>query len=83
MAEMEWHQTHGNHMFDVFDSIPLISLQPLPRARPPQLRSNQPPVIHPHKLSRSNSGEALCHEVLLYLIFGLTVKYEMEGSSMQ
>ena len=29
---MEWHQTHGNHVLDVFDTIPLILLQSLPRA---------------------------------------------------
>ena len=27
--QMEWHQAHGNHVFDVFDTIPLILLQPL------------------------------------------------------
>jgi hypothetical protein len=25
---MEWHQTHGNYVFDVFDTIPLIPLHP-------------------------------------------------------
>jgi hypothetical protein len=34
--QMEWHQTHGNHVFDVLDTIPLIPLQTLPGARPPQ-----------------------------------------------
>jgi hypothetical protein len=24
--QKEWHQTHGNHVFDVFDTIPLILL---------------------------------------------------------
>jgi hypothetical protein len=24
MEHMEWHQTHGNHVFDVFDTIPYI-----------------------------------------------------------
>ena len=46
--QMEWHQTpgnHGNHVFDVvFDTIPLVTLQPLPQARLPQLRCRQPPV---------------------------------------
>ena len=28
--QMEWHQTPGNHVFDVFDTIPLIPLQSLP-----------------------------------------------------
>ena len=28
----------------VFDTVPLISFQPLPRAPPPQLRCHQPPV---------------------------------------
>ena len=32
---MEWHQTPGNHVFDVFDSILQIPLQSLPRARSP------------------------------------------------
>ena len=36
--------THGNHVFDVFDTIPVIWIQPLPRARPHQLRCHQPPV---------------------------------------
>ena len=44
-ASMEWHQTHGNNVFDVFDTIPLILLQPLPQPRPPQLRCHQPPVL--------------------------------------
>jgi hypothetical protein len=30
-----WNGANGNH---VFDSIPLILPQPIPRARPPQLR---------------------------------------------
>ena len=42
-ARMEWHQTPGNHVFGVFDTIPL---QPLPQARSPQLRSHQPPVLY-------------------------------------
>ena len=37
---------NGNHVFDLFDTIPLIPLQPLPRARPPQLRGPQPPVVN-------------------------------------
>ena len=43
--QMEWHQTPGNHVFDVFDTIPLIPLQSLPRARAPQLWCHQPPVL--------------------------------------
>ena len=35
MVQMEWHQTPGNHVLVVFDTIPLILLQSLPRARPP------------------------------------------------
>ena len=35
--QMEWNQTPGNHVFDVFDTVPLIPLQPLPQARSPQL----------------------------------------------
>ncbi|CDQ75314.1 unnamed protein product [Oncorhynchus mykiss] len=37
-AQMEWHQTPGNYVFDVFDTIPPIPLQSLPRTRSPQLR---------------------------------------------
>ena len=47
---MEWHQTPGNHVSDVFDTISLVLLRPLPRARPPQLRCHQPPVIMESKL---------------------------------
>ena len=43
---MEWHQTPGNHVFGVFDTIPLIPLQSLPQARPPPLRCHQPPLTH-------------------------------------
>ena len=43
---MEWHLSPGNHVFDVFDTIPRILLQSLPRARPPQLRCHQPPVMY-------------------------------------
>ena len=25
-SQMEWNQAHGNHVFDVFDTIPLIPL---------------------------------------------------------
>ena len=42
-----WNEVNGmqsNHVFDVFDTTPLILLQPLPRARPPQLRCHKPPV---------------------------------------
>ena len=42
MEQMEWHQTH---VFNVFGTIPPIPLQPLPRARPSQLRCNQLPVV--------------------------------------
>jgi hypothetical protein len=31
-----------------WNTIPLILLQPLPLARPPQLRCHQPPVTHTH-----------------------------------
>jgi hypothetical protein len=40
-AQMEWHQTPGNHVFDVYDTIPLIPLQSLPRAFSP---INVPPT---------------------------------------
>ena len=45
--------------------------------------------IHTHKLSRSNRGEALCREVLLYLFVFLNQvcclfeQYDMERSSVQ
>ena len=45
MKQVEWHPTHGNHVFDLFDNVPPIPLQPLPRARPPQLMCQQPPVL--------------------------------------
>jgi hypothetical protein len=35
----------GNHVFDVFDTVPLIPLQPLPWAHSPQIRCHQPPVM--------------------------------------
>ena len=40
-GQTECQPTHGNH---VFDTIPPIPLQPLPRACPPQLKCHQPPV---------------------------------------
>lgn len=43
-AHMEWHQTLGFQVVDVFDNIPLIPLQSLPQARTPQLSCHQPPV---------------------------------------
>ena len=43
--QMEWHQTPGNHVFDVFDSVLLIPLQSLPQARSTQLRYRQTPVM--------------------------------------
>ena len=49
---MEWHQTHGHHGNYVFDTIPPILLQPLPRVHPPQLRCHQPPAV-PLSLSQS------------------------------
>ena len=45
-VQMEWHHTPGNHVFDVFDTIPMIPLQSLPQACSPQLRCHQPPVLH-------------------------------------
>ena len=45
MTQMESHKMPGNHVFDVFNTIPMISLQSLPQARPPQLRIHQPPVL--------------------------------------
>jgi hypothetical protein len=40
MASNTW-----NHVFGVFDTIPPIPLQPLPRTCPPQLRCHQPPAV--------------------------------------
>jgi hypothetical protein len=34
----------GNHAFDVYDTVPPIPLQTLPRAHPPQLRCHQHPA---------------------------------------
>ena len=45
MEQMEWDQTPGNHGNHVFDTIPLIPLQSFPRARAPQLRFHQTPVL--------------------------------------
>jgi hypothetical protein len=42
---MEYHQTHGSHVFYVVDTFPPIPLQPLPFACPPQLRCHQTPVL--------------------------------------
>jgi hypothetical protein len=33
--QIEWLRNHGIHVFDVFDTIPLITLQPLPIKVPP------------------------------------------------
>ena len=41
---LECHQTHSNHVFAVFYTVPPTPLQPLPRAHPSQLRCHQPPV---------------------------------------
>lgn len=35
------HQTHGNHLFDMFDTTPPILFQPLPQARFSQLRCRE------------------------------------------
>jgi hypothetical protein len=43
--QMGWHETPGNHMFDPFDTIPLIPHQSFPRARSHQLRCHQLPVV--------------------------------------
>jgi hypothetical protein len=37
-----WNGVNGNHMFDVFDTIPLIPLH----YHEPQLMCHQPPVGH-------------------------------------
>jgi hypothetical protein len=47
-GQMEWHQTPVNNMFDVFDTIPLIALQSLPRVHSPQLKCQQCPVVCMH-----------------------------------
>ena len=49
-----WNRANGmalNRVFDLFDTIPPIPLRPLPRARPPQLRCHQPPVLYTHSQS--------------------------------
>jgi hypothetical protein len=51
---MECYQTHGNQVFGVFDTIPLIPPQPLLWARTPKISCRQPPVLHTVK-----SGTAL------------------------
>lgn len=45
----------SNHVVDVFDTIQLILLQPLPRGRSPQLSCYQSPVIHTLFISLSLS----------------------------
>ena len=54
---MEWHQTHGNHVFDVLDAI---LLQPIPRARSPQLRCHQPPVARRHTCTQTGKHMHAC-----------------------
>ena len=47
-AHNGWNGANGmasNHVFNVYDTIPLIPLQPFPQARPPQLSCHQPPVL--------------------------------------
>lgn len=43
MASNTWKPC-GNYVFDVFDTNPLILLEPLPGACPPQLRYHHPVV---------------------------------------
>ena len=38
---VNWCHIHPTHGFQVFDTIPPVPLQSLPRARPPKLRSHQ------------------------------------------
>ena len=52
MEQMEWHQTPGNHVFDVFNTIPLIPLQSLPQVCSSQLRGHQPPVLPSQRISQ-------------------------------
>ena len=73
MALMEWHQTHGNHVFDVFDTIPLILLQPLPWASPPQLRCHQPPVVCVCLYLLLSKHNPSLHTDLLHQISSITV----------
>jgi hypothetical protein len=44
---MEWHQTPEDHVFYVFDTIPLILLQSLPQACPPAVSSLCPLSLYP------------------------------------
>ena len=62
---VEWHQTHGTHLFGI---VPLIMLQPLPRVYPLQLRLHQPPVLWVWMKGRkwmkdSGLGECVCVSV--------------------
>jgi hypothetical protein len=43
-----WNGASGMASNQVFDTIPPTPLKPLPRARPPQLRRHQPPVVRGH-----------------------------------
>jgi hypothetical protein len=56
---MDWHQTPGNHGNHVFDTIPLVPLQSLPRAHSPQLRCHQPLVDYIRQFS-STKDKPLC-----------------------
>jgi hypothetical protein len=46
---MEWYQTPGSRVFDVFDTVPFIPFQPLLWAGPPHFQ----PIV------------ALCHVVFI------------------
>ena len=55
---LEQSKWNGNHVFDVFDTIPLVLLQLLPQARSPQLMSPRPPVVNMYCMCLSVSRTA-------------------------
>jgi hypothetical protein len=56
--QMEWNQTPG--LFDVFDIIPPIPLQPLPRAGPPQIKNISIAIMHCQNFSHSQRNRNVC-----------------------
>jgi hypothetical protein len=70
---MEWHQIPGNHVFDVFDTIPLILLQSLTQAHSPQFKV--PPTscgTHVHTYCISGGWWEELQEVGLILMAGIS-----------
>jgi hypothetical protein len=47
--QTEWHQTPGNHLFDVFDTIPLIiTTSPFSSIK---VQHHQPPMLQTDNIS--------------------------------